>query len=380
MASAGRILIMPKGNYDSSVTYEMLDLVYYNGASWLAKKTVVGIAPTDESSEYWMKMCSSADLSEILGRIAAIENQMISVASLDDEKLSVDMLGKSVLATDLFGKYSTPTFVQWNSTTLNTPKQFGLTGCVEGFAIVHGDISTYHTVSAWTLGGGTVNYFIHQVNEGKDLGWGTFLNTTGGTLTGELKINKSNPRIQMKNESNSRHAIFESNSDGVTSMGNWKSNEDQTNLQLRKSSEGLENLLKLTVNGENSYKIFGEHNITAISNALAGKISGVKIATGEYIGDGRYSQSNGDIQYTIIRPGFEAKIIFITTEENDATYDSPTIWITGMKKALRKPIISDSKYFIYFDGNGSELKMYGFYAAYFQHNTKDAKYRWVAIG
>ena len=51
MANAGRILIMPKGNYDANVTYEMLDLVNHNGVSWLAKKTVTGIAPSD--GEYW---------------------------------------------------------------------------------------------------------------------------------------------------------------------------------------------------------------------------------------------------------------------------------------------------------------------------------------
>ena len=53
MASAGRILIMPKGNYDSSATYEKLDMVRYNGTSWLAKKTSVGIEPSDANSEYW---------------------------------------------------------------------------------------------------------------------------------------------------------------------------------------------------------------------------------------------------------------------------------------------------------------------------------------
>ena len=84
MASAGRILIMPKGNYDSSVTYEMLDLVFYDGASWLAKKTVTGIAPSIDSEEHWMKMCDSADLTEIYNRIQAIENQMLSALSLDD--------------------------------------------------------------------------------------------------------------------------------------------------------------------------------------------------------------------------------------------------------------------------------------------------------
>lgn len=51
MASAGRILIMPKGTYDASKTYEMLDLVNHNGVSWIAKKTVTGIEPSE--GEYW---------------------------------------------------------------------------------------------------------------------------------------------------------------------------------------------------------------------------------------------------------------------------------------------------------------------------------------
>lgn len=56
MASAGRILIMPKGAYNSNTTYEMLDLVNHNGISWLAKKTVVGIEPSDANAEYWQNM------------------------------------------------------------------------------------------------------------------------------------------------------------------------------------------------------------------------------------------------------------------------------------------------------------------------------------
>ena len=55
-ASAGRILIMPKGEYNSSTTYQMLDLVKHNGTSWLAKKTVVGIEPNTANSEYWHSM------------------------------------------------------------------------------------------------------------------------------------------------------------------------------------------------------------------------------------------------------------------------------------------------------------------------------------
>ena len=64
MASAGRILIMPKGNYDSSVTYEMLDLVYHNGKSWLAKKTAIGIEPSEANGEYWQPMSDFSLLDE----------------------------------------------------------------------------------------------------------------------------------------------------------------------------------------------------------------------------------------------------------------------------------------------------------------------------
>ena len=56
MASAGRILIMPKGAYSASATYEMLDLVGHNGKVWLAKKTVSGVEPSLANAEHWMDM------------------------------------------------------------------------------------------------------------------------------------------------------------------------------------------------------------------------------------------------------------------------------------------------------------------------------------
>lgn len=69
MTSAGRILIMPKGDYNAETTYETLDLVYHAGRSWLAKKTVVGIEPSAANSEYWHNMFDfdpgSTDISTI---------------------------------------------------------------------------------------------------------------------------------------------------------------------------------------------------------------------------------------------------------------------------------------------------------------------------
>ena len=55
-ATAGRILIIPKGDYNASETYEMLDLVRHNGTSWLCKKECTGKEPSNANNEYWQNM------------------------------------------------------------------------------------------------------------------------------------------------------------------------------------------------------------------------------------------------------------------------------------------------------------------------------------
>ena len=64
MASAGRILIMPKGNYKTEAEYEMLDMVYHNGCSWIAKKSSKGIEPSVDNEEYWQKVSDLSVLEE----------------------------------------------------------------------------------------------------------------------------------------------------------------------------------------------------------------------------------------------------------------------------------------------------------------------------
>lgn len=54
MADAGRILIIPRGDYDANSTYDKLDLVKYKGTSWLAKKNATGVEPSE--GEYWQNM------------------------------------------------------------------------------------------------------------------------------------------------------------------------------------------------------------------------------------------------------------------------------------------------------------------------------------
>ena len=64
MAIAGRVLIIPKGDYNANATYDALDLVSYGGTSWVAKKTVAGIEPSNANSEYWQDIVNLEVLNE----------------------------------------------------------------------------------------------------------------------------------------------------------------------------------------------------------------------------------------------------------------------------------------------------------------------------
>ncbi len=91
MASAGKILIMPRGEYSADVVYEVLDLVYYNSCAWVAKKTVTGITPSDENDEYWHNLLG--------GEFAAASVEAITNEQIDelDDTVIVDP-GTSVIS------------------------------------------------------------------------------------------------------------------------------------------------------------------------------------------------------------------------------------------------------------------------------------------
>lgn len=52
MAKAGRVAMIPKGDYDSATTYQNLDVVRYENDIYVAKKASTGVLPTN--TDYWM--------------------------------------------------------------------------------------------------------------------------------------------------------------------------------------------------------------------------------------------------------------------------------------------------------------------------------------
>lgn len=60
MVNAGRILIMPRGEWDALTSYNMLDLVTENGVAYLAKQANVGQDPAlDTTMTYWQTFGSA---------------------------------------------------------------------------------------------------------------------------------------------------------------------------------------------------------------------------------------------------------------------------------------------------------------------------------
>ena len=67
MTVSEKLLVLPRGQYSASATYDQLDLVFFNGASWLCKVDgLTGVAPEDGiSSWYRYSLDATAEASAI---------------------------------------------------------------------------------------------------------------------------------------------------------------------------------------------------------------------------------------------------------------------------------------------------------------------------
>ena len=61
--SLGKVGILPKGEYSSATQYLRLDIVSYNGSSYLCIKDCIGIDVTNK--EYWLLIAQKGDKGDI---------------------------------------------------------------------------------------------------------------------------------------------------------------------------------------------------------------------------------------------------------------------------------------------------------------------------
>lgn len=63
MGDAGKAMLIPRGQYSDTETYEYLDFVYSSDASYVAKKLTTGNPPA-EDNEYWQLLARGGALTE----------------------------------------------------------------------------------------------------------------------------------------------------------------------------------------------------------------------------------------------------------------------------------------------------------------------------
>lgn len=98
MAIAGRVAIVPKGEWNSSISYEKLDAVSYDNALYISKKPSVGQVPTD--GEYWMFCLQSIDYAEFEKIINGTTTVGIADKAIND-KNGDDIVGTYAKKGDL---------------------------------------------------------------------------------------------------------------------------------------------------------------------------------------------------------------------------------------------------------------------------------------
>lgn len=108
------------------------------------------------------------DVLELRQTIATLQqNVNEQIAQLNSD------ISTARYSNNLMSEYDVPTFVRWDSETLNTPYKAGLTTATSGFAFVFGQYSGWQTVVAFTTG--LEMAFVHTTGNGVPSGWSAFI-------------------------------------------------------------------------------------------------------------------------------------------------------------------------------------------------------------
>lgn len=118
-AIAGRVLLIPKGNYDSTATYTMLDMVVYNGSSYICKQECTGVVPTNTT--YWMLNASGSavaflnDIGDVV--ITNVSNGQVLMYNSTTQKWVNGTLTLNGLNDTQFASLSDGQVLKYNATS-----------------------------------------------------------------------------------------------------------------------------------------------------------------------------------------------------------------------------------------------------------------------
>ncbi len=134
MNDAGRIGFVLKGEYEDTATYDFLDVVYYNSASYVAKKLTVGNVP-QENNEFWQVLtkCTGSEVTGVKGKNET-EYRTGNVEITPDNIGALSLTGGTVNGETTFNADVTVDNLNISRdriTSLGERNLFELKGCVE---------------------------------------------------------------------------------------------------------------------------------------------------------------------------------------------------------------------------------------------------------
>jgi hypothetical protein len=325
---------VPRGEWNENITYEMLDLVNHNGYAWLAKRTVVGIEPSDSHPEYWHNML---DINKIVSEAIA------STLAVEVSELLKDELSEARYATDLLAEVDAPTFVHWNTETANTPFTEGLTSISHGYALVEAD-----TLTAWADG----EEFTYGAN-----GWDKVITSSGGTMSGPLGLGGGTGSVSADAEG----TYIESGTDDDIVKARIVVKHPDTFSSVEEAAK-----VESYFNGVKAeYNLFGEHNFDNMVKMLSSE-GFPKFYFGRYTGNGKSGSSNPNKVTLPFKPIFGCFPF---------TANGITNFLTDGGEGTYK-YINDTGHYVYDD---KEISWYNSSASA-QYNTSGEVYYYWVIG
>jgi hypothetical protein len=116
MINAGRILIIPKGEWTNLESYEMLDLVTRGDIAYIARQASVGVDPaTDTQLTYWQPFGTAAKIATT--SVPGIVMPDGTTITIDETGLITADLGVSDLNNVTISSIANGQILQYNSTT-----------------------------------------------------------------------------------------------------------------------------------------------------------------------------------------------------------------------------------------------------------------------
>lgn len=215
MASAGRVLLIPKGTWISGASYSMLDVVYYEGASYVAKGAVSGTTPPVYDTDNWQIMCSGLETYSNAGAHNAIyRGKNLGSAATDAQ---YNAIGNGTFDDLYIGDYWAIGGVNYRIAAFDYYLNSGDTSCTTHHVVIVPDTCLYSAQ-------------MHNTSSG---GWESgAANTTAGGYVGSdmYKSNLEQAKTTIKSAFSGhvlKHRICLTNAvaNGSASVGAWCDSE-----------------------------------------------------------------------------------------------------------------------------------------------------------